>query len=80
MENANPAMNKTKEHSSEEKMNAKIKEMWGKLSDEDVKLSVTNKSQFFAKVEEKQNVSRQDAEKKLQEIEKSCGCGTSKAA
>ncbi len=58
------------------KMNAKIKEAWSKLSEDDIKLYDANRAQFFAKVQEKQNVSKVDAEKRLAEIEKACGCGS----
>ncbi len=60
-----------------QKLNAEIKKTWSKLSDDDIKLCETNRDQFFAKLKEKQNVSKEDGEKKLQELEKSCGCGTS---
>lgn len=64
------------------KMNAKIKETWSKLSDEDIKLYSGKRDQFIAKLKEKQNLSKEDAEKHLQEIEKACGCnsGAAKAA
>ncbi len=60
-----------------QKLNAEIKKTWNKLSDDDIKLCGTNRNQFLDKVKEKQGVSREDGEKKLQELEKSCGCGTS---
>ena len=56
--------------------NAKIKETYSKLSDDDVKLYDGKRDQFFAKLQEKQNVSKEDGEKKMKEIEQSCGCGT----
>ncbi len=66
---------------------AKIKSAWNKLNDDDIKLYATNRPQFLAKVQEKQNVSKEDAEKKMQEFEASCGSasgsdksGTIKAA
>ena len=52
-------------------MNAKIKETWSKLSDDDIKLYNGNRDQFFAKLKEKQSVSKEDGEKKLKEIEAS---------
>lgn len=68
------------EADSQEKLHKKIKETWNKLSDDDVKLYATNRMQFFNRLKEKQNVSKEDAEKHLMEFEKSCGCSPSKAA
>lgn len=60
-----------------QRLYAEIKKTWGKLSDDDAKLSQTDRGQFFVKLQEKQNVSKEDGERKLQELEKSCGCGIS---
>jgi hypothetical protein len=60
-----------------QKLHAEIKKTWSKLSDDDIKLAGTNRDQFFAKLHEKQAVSKADGEKKLQELEKACGCGPS---
>jgi uncharacterized protein YjbJ (UPF0337 family) len=71
--NPNPNMNKPASVDTDKKLSAKIKETWGKLGDEDIKLYSGNREQFFAKLKEKQGVSKEDAEKKIQEIEKSVG-------
>jgi len=63
-----------------QKLHKKIKETWVKLSDDNVKLYDGKRDQFFATLKEKHNVSKEDAQKKLQQIEKECGCGTAKAA
>jgi uncharacterized protein YjbJ (UPF0337 family) len=76
-QNPNKNENNANTSSSSDKFaafNAKIKETYSKLSDDDVKLYDGKRDQFFAKLKEKQNVSKEDGEKKLQEIEKSCGC------
>jgi hypothetical protein len=65
---------------SQDKLTKKIKETWSKLNDEDVKLYATNRMQFFNRLKEKQNVSKEDAEKHLAKMEADCGCGSSKAA
>lgn len=62
------------------KLHAEIKKTWSKLGDEDIKLYEGQQDQFFAKVQEKQNVSKSDAQKKIQELEKSCGCANSAKA
>jgi len=63
-----------------EKMYKKIQEKWPKMSDDIIKLYEGKKDEFFAKLKEKHNVSKEDAEKKLKDIEKDCCCGTAKAA
>ncbi len=81
MPNTNQDMNK-KQNSKEntEKLHKKIKETWSGLNDQDVKLYEDNREQFFAKLQEKQKVSKEDAQKKLQQLEKECGCNSMKKA
>ena len=64
--------NKNNKADAAEKRNAKIKETWSKLSDDDVNLYDGKRNQFFAQLKEKHNVSEEDGKKKLQEIEKAC--------
>lgn len=81
MENKNQDMNKnqnSKENS--EKLHRKIKETWSGLNDEDIKLYDGKRDQFFIKLQEKQKVSKEDGQKKMQQLEKDCGCGAAKAA
>ena len=58
------------------KFHAKVKQTWNKMDDADIKLYDGKREQFFSKLKEKQNVSREDAVKKIQEIEKDCGCAS----
>lgn len=62
------------------KMNAEIKKTWNRLSDDDVKLYEKQPEQFFSRLKEKHNVSKEDATKRLSEIKAACGCSTEKAA
>ncbi|MFA7275754.1 MAG: hypothetical protein WC043_03015 [Pseudobdellovibrionaceae bacterium] len=83
---SNPDQNTSKPVNAESaaKLSAKIKETYSKLNDDDIKLYDGKRDQFFAKLKEKHSVSREEGEKKMQEVEKSCGCspsaGTIKAA
>lgn len=64
-----------------EKLYRKIKETWSGLNDSDVKLYDGKRDEFFAKLKEKANISKEDAQKKMQQLEKDCGCSsTAKAA
>lgn len=79
MTSPTPVMNAQENVEKNVKFNTKVKETWGKLTDEDIKLYSGNREQFFAKLQEKQNVTKEDAEKRLQEIEKSCAMGYNSA-
>lgn len=64
-----------------EKMSAEIKKSWNKLSDDDAKLFPAQADKFFAALKEKQGVSKEDGQKRLDEIKASCGnCSSEKAA
>lgn len=80
MESKNKDMQKNSKENTE-KLHRKIKETWSGLSDSDVKLYDGKREDFFAKLKEKTNVSKEDAQKKMAQLEKECGCsGTAKAA
>lgn len=80
MENKNQNMQQNSKENTE-KLHRKIKETWSGLSDNDVKLYDGKRDEFFAKLKEKANISKEEAQKKIQQLEKDCGCsGTAKAA
>lgn len=66
---------KSQENSKEntEKLHRKIKETWSGLSDIDVKLYDGKRDEFFAKLKEKAKISKEEAQKKLHQLEKECG-------
>ena len=82
--NTNPSQSQNMQQNSKEnseKLNKKIKETWSGLSDSDIKLYDGKRDEFFAKLKDKHQVSKEDAEKKMAQIEKDCGCsGSAKAA
>ncbi|MDD3021879.1 MAG: hypothetical protein PHX61_13005 [Alphaproteobacteria bacterium] len=80
MSNTVQPMANAKNSGNAAKLHAKIKETWSKLGDDDIKLYDSNRAQFFSKLKEKQNVSKEDAMKKIQELEKACGCSSSTKA
>lgn len=80
MENKNQNMQQNSKENTE-KLHRKIKETWSGLSDDTIKLYDGKREEFFAKLKEKANVSKEDAQKKMAQLEKECGCGgTAKAA
>ena len=80
---SNPTQDMSKNQNTKEsadKLHRKIKETWSGLSDGDIKLYSGNRDAFFVKLQEKQSVSKQDAQKRLQQLEKECGCEATKVA
>lgn len=81
MPNTNQDMNKNKNSKENtEKLHKKIKETWSGLNDNDIKLYDEKRDEFFAKLKEKAHVSKEDAQKKMQQLEKECGCGSAAKA
>lgn len=66
-------MNKDQIEGNWEQFKGKIKQMWGKLTDDDIALVNGNRQEFFGKVQEKYGIAKEEAEKRLKEVEKSCG-------
>ena len=70
MKNAEQSHGKPETGDKNPQLAARMKETWSGLSDEDIKLYSSNREQFFTKLDEKQGVSKEDAQKRMQEIEK----------
>jgi uncharacterized protein YjbJ (UPF0337 family) len=70
------AMNEAQTQGADQ-LSAKIKQTWGRLSDADIALAKTQKEQFYDKLKATYGLSREDAQKRLGELEKTCGCGAS---
>ena len=73
-------MNQDQAQGALTQLNGKIKEIWGKLTDNDIALVHGKRDQFLGKVQELYGLNKEDAEKRFSEMEKSCGCGTDQAA
>jgi len=61
--------NQTFEGSIKE-MGAKIKKEWSKMTDDDLGYLEANRDEFFARLEKKQGIARDEAEKRLKEWNK----------
>lgn len=69
------------ERGNTDKMTAEIRKSWSRLTDEDARLYEKQPDLFFAKIKEKHGIGREEAQKRLTEVEAACGsCGTEKAA
>lgn len=63
-------MNKDQVEGNWNQFKGKVKETWGKLTDDDIALFNGKKDQFFGKIQEKYGVAKEEAEKSTQEWEK----------
>ncbi len=63
-------MNTQTASASIKEMGAKIKKEWSKLTDDDVGYLEANRDEFFARLEKKQGIRREQAEKRLNELKK----------
>ena len=66
-------MNQEQAEGNWNQFKGKVKETWGKLTDDDVALLKGKSQQFFGKLQEKHGIARDQAEKQLKEFDKSCG-------
>lgn len=74
-------MNNDRIEGNWEQFKGKVKETWGKLTDDDVTLLKGKSQQFFGRLQEKHGVAQDEAEKHLKQFESSCGyCYTDKNA
>ena len=63
-----------------DQLKGKIKETWGKLSDDDIALYNGKRDQFLGKVQEQYGLQREEAEKRLKAFEDTCSCSTASHA
>lgn len=61
-------------------LRAEIKKSWGKLSDADIGLYEKESDKFFSAIKEQYGTSKEEAQKKFEQIKTDCGCGSKKVA
>ncbi len=66
-------MNKDTIAGNWEQLKGEVKRQWGKLTDNDVTLLKGDRQKFLGKVQEIHGIKREEAEKKLKELEKNSG-------
>jgi uncharacterized protein YjbJ (UPF0337 family) len=79
LDNKETAMNQDQVNGKFDQLKGKIKETWGRLSDDDIALYNGKQDQFYGKLQEKYGVAKEDAQKRLDELQKACD-SSSKAA
>jgi len=63
-------MNKEQASGNWDQFKGKLKETWGKLTDDDIALYKGKKDQFVGKLKEQYGIAKEEAETKLSELEK----------
>ena len=69
-------MNKEQIEGNWDQLKGKLKETWGKLTDDDLTLYEGKKDQFVGKLKEHYGIGKEEAEEKIARMEKDCGCST----
>ncbi len=62
-------MNQEQAKGKFDQVKGKIKETWGKLTDDDIALYNGKQDQFFGKLKESYGIAKEDAQKRLKEME-----------
>ena len=65
-------MNKDTIEGNWEQFKGKVRQTWGKLTDDDVALLKGNRQEFYGKMQEKYGLAKEEAEKRVNEIEQAC--------
>ena len=73
-------MNKEQTQGKAEQITGKIKETWGKLTDNDIALLKGNRQEFYGKLEKQYGIAKEEAERQIKEFEKACNRSTDQAA
>lgn len=66
-------MNKDQIEGNWTQFKGKVQKTWGKLTDDDLAQLKRNSKQFFGRLQELHGINKEEAEKQLKEMEKSCG-------
>jgi uncharacterized protein YjbJ (UPF0337 family) len=73
-------MNKEQADGKFGQLKGKLKESWGKLTDDDVALYNGQREQFFGKLKEHYGLAKEEAEKQLKALEDASNSSSTKAA
>lgn len=73
-------MNKEQIEGKATNIAGKLKETWGKLTDNDVMLYEGKREQFVGKLKEHYGLAKEDAEKQIKKLEDACGCASDNKA
>ncbi|MDO9459536.1 MAG: CsbD family protein [Alphaproteobacteria bacterium] len=66
-------MNKEQVDGKFEQLKGKLKETWGKLTDNDITLYDGKREQFLGRLKEHYGLAKEDAEVKVKALEDACG-------
>lgn len=69
-------MNKDTMQGKAEQLKGKIKETWGRLTDDDIAMASGNRDKFLGKLQETYGLKKEEAQRRLEELESACGCSS----
>ena len=72
-------MNRSQFKGKWQQLKGKVKERWGKLTDDDLDVIDGRREQLAGKIQEAYGIARASAEKQLKEFENSCECAPEEA-
>ena len=67
-------MNKDTVQGNWKQLKGKVKEQWGKLTDDDFDVIAGKRDQLLGRIQERHGISRDEAEKQVSEWERRDGC------
>ncbi len=67
-------MNKEQAKGAWDEFAGKVRQKWGKLTDDDVSLLKGKSQEFYGKLEKLHGVAKEEAEKQIKEYETACNC------
>lgn len=73
-------MNKDQVEGKWEQVKGEIKKTWGKLSDDEIAYYNGSRQKFLGVLQEKYGLATEAAEKRLDQLEKDCGCNPRSSA
>jgi len=73
-------MNQDQMQGKFEQLRGKLKETWGRLSDDDIALADGKTDQFLGKVQEMYGLSKESAQNRFDELTKMAGCLSDKTS
>lgn len=70
-------MNKQQMEGKWEQLKGEIRKTWGKLTDDEIAQFKGETQKFYGTLQEKYGLAREEAERRMQELEKKCGASDS---
>jgi uncharacterized protein YjbJ (UPF0337 family) len=67
-------MNKDRIEGNWKQLKGKVKEKWGKLTDDELDVINGKREQLAGKIQERYGLAKDEADRQIEDFEKSCSC------